>query len=240
MGIAGIDQDWLGRHVPNPCKPFAALTPQGAGRRWATQRQRRARILASARLLMTRQAFDAVHLQAIAAHCGVSVQTIYNIVGNRTELMTASASDWVVSIASVAREDAQARDRNACFTLLAMFWASATRHSDYVESAVRMSATDDAPLKRAFIQAGVVEFQADLERLRALGALRAHIDINSLARQLTIAAHATICQWKIEQYDAAIFQRELINGPALMLASALQGEELLRLERGIAEVALQR
>jgi len=236
MNLVGTSSAWPAQHVPNPCRPVPVGDNAGNGRRWLTQRKRRARILAAARLLMTQQSFEEVHLQAIAAHCGISIQTIYNLVGNRAELMAASAAEWVSSIAATAREDAAKRDRNAPFTLLSMFWSAAMTHTAYVESAVRTSATDSTPLKRPFLLAGFVEFEADLTRLRRENVLRDSIDISSLARQLTISAHSSICHWKMEQYPLAHFRRDLINGPGLMLAAALRGDEMRRLEHGIAEI----
>jgi hypothetical protein len=44
---------------------------------------------------------------------------------------------------------------------------------------------------------------------------------------------STICQWMIEDYPTREFLRELLNGPALILAAALVGEERCRLERAM-------
>jgi len=232
-----IASAWPARAIPDPLQPQLARSGDGAeGWRWHDQRRRRACILAAARKAMTRGSFEDVQLRAIARHSGVSVQTVYNLVGNRAELMEASAADWVSAIAAEARSQAMHHDLNTCFTLLAMFWSSALTRRTYVESAVRTSVMEAAPLARPFQQAGKAEFLSDLRRLEALGMVRDGVDVASLARQLTLSAYATICAWVMEGYDLAGYRADLVHGPGMMLAGALQGEELRRLERGMAMV----
>ena len=223
------------RAIPDPLQPQLTKPTNGPeGWRWHDQRRRRACILAAARKVMTRENFEDVQLRAIARHSGVSVQTIYNLVGNRAELLEASAADWVAAIAAEARAQSARHDLNACFTLLGMFWNAALARPAYVESAVRTSVLEAAPLARPFQQAGMAEFQTDLRRLAALGMVRDGVDVASLARQLTLVAYTTICGWVMERYDLAGYRADLIHGPGMMLAGALQGEELRRLERGMA------
>ncbi len=228
------DGDWLYRDVPDPLGSLYghfAARDRTAGRRWANQRQRRSLILATARQLMAEQDFSQVHVEHVASRCGVSVQTIYNLVGNRSEMIGASAEEWVFAIAEVARADAEARDLNEVFTLLTIFWSSAIIRADYVRSASRTSIADIGELRLRFHRAGVEVFRDQLMRIAAGDGLRDHVNIPSMARQLALNANVAISNWSIYGRTVAEFRDDLLNGPGLMLMGALQGAELVRLER---------
>ena len=228
------DTAWPVKTVPDPLRPTPVRLDPTQGWRWYDQRKRRSHILAAARMVMTQEEFDAVQLRSVARESGVSVQTIYNLVGNRMELMGASAADWVSSIAQVARVEAAQHDLNAPLTLLTMFWSSAFTQAAYVESAVRTTYMEAAPLARPFQRAGMQEFLTDLKMIQAQGMLRDGADVTSVARLLTLSAYFTISAWVTERYPAESYRADLVNGPGMILAGALRGEELNRLERGLA------
>lgn len=228
------DPVWPVGTVPDPLSPTPVQLDPAQGWRWYDQRRRRSHILAAARLVMTQEEFDAVQLRSIARESGVSVQTIYNLVGNRMELMGASAADWVSSIAQVARVEAAQHDLNAPFTLLTMFWSSALTQAAYVESAVRTTFMEATPLARPFQRTGIEEFLSDLRLIQAQGLLRDGVDINSVARQLMLSAYFTIAHWVTERYPVESYRADLVNGPGMILAGVMKGEELRRLERGLA------
>ena len=225
---------WVLRRVPDPFTDLTYYLDRSRNEkqvRWASSVQRRSKILATARLLMSQHAFDKVKLQSLAEDCGVSIQTIYNLIGNREQMLHASAAQWVYAIAADGRKLAGDSDFNSTFTMLAMFWSSAFVHRDYVRSAAHFTVYEGAPLRQPFYAAGNAVFLEDLTRLDELGMVRAGVDLKCLARQLNVSANSTICQWVIEQDDTNEFGRELLNGPGLMLAGALKGEEAARLER---------
>ncbi len=225
---------WVLTRVPDPFADLTSYVDRARTERpvrWASSVRRRSKILASARLFMSQHAFDKVKLQSLAQDCGVSIQTIYNLIGNREQMLHASAAQWVFAIAADGRKLAVESDFNSTFVILAMFWSSAFVHRDYVRSAAHFTVYDGAPLRQPFYDAGNAAFLEDLTRLQGLGMVRGGVDLKCLARQLNVSANSTICQWVIEHYDANEFGRELLNGPGLMLAGALMGEEAVRLER---------
>ncbi len=228
---------WVLARVPDPFTDLSSYVERSRNEkpvRWASSVHRRSKILATARLLMSQHAFDKVKLQSLAEDCGISIQTIYNLIGNREQMLHASATQWVYAIAADGRKLAEDSDFNSTFTILAMFWSSAFVHRDYVRSAAHCTVFEGAPLRQPFYDAGTAVFLEDITRLAAHGMVRAGVDLKCLARQLNVSANSTICQWVIEQYDANEFGRELLNGPGLMLAGALVGEEAARLERAMA------
>ena len=60
--------------------------------------KRRDRILAEARSLLARDGFDALNLRDLASKAGVTVPTIYNLIGNKEEVLLALADGVLAEI----------------------------------------------------------------------------------------------------------------------------------------------
>ncbi len=72
-------------------------------RRTQNMQKRRTRILAEARLLLTQGGLDAINLRELARVAEVTVPTIYNLVGNKEELLVALFSEVLTEIESRIR-----------------------------------------------------------------------------------------------------------------------------------------
>ena len=203
------------------------------GRAWIGQHSRRSDIFAAARTLLRDAGYDGVQMQAIAAQCNISAQTIYNLVGAKAAVMEQAAADWVAGICAAANRYAPLVGVNPVFLILEMFWDSALLHTDWVRIASKLSAAPGDPLTRAFYKAATSALTSEIRSLKARGAMRSDADVDSLARQLTATAHITIGNWCAEPTDVAAYHRDLISGPAAMLRAWLQGPELTKLENYI-------
>lgn len=221
--------------APDPCvSMFGLLTTDNVhskGRAWISQRRRRSEILAAARALWSEAGLDGVHVRAIADRCNVAPQTIYNIVGDKSAVMEQAAADWLEAIHVAAITRSPQADVNPAFLILEMFWDSAVAHSAFVLNASRNSSTPRDPLNRVFYETAIAGLESELRRLTTEGALRSDADVSSLARQLTCASHASICNWCARGQDVAAYAIDLTTGPGAMLRAWLQGPELFRLER---------
>jgi AcrR family transcriptional regulator len=205
------------------------------GRAWVSQRSRRSNIYAAARTLLKRAGYDGVQMQAIAAHCNISPQTIYNLVGSKSEVLEQAAADWVQGIHEAAVARARVLHVNAAFLMIEMFWESALTQADWVRVSSLYSATPRDPLTRAYYRAAESALRDILEGSKSRGAIRLDVDVESLARQLTAIAHVTITRWCAEPGDVAAYRRDLVSGPGSMLRASLQGGELAALERHITD-----
>lgn len=220
-----------GWQVPDPAAPFLAQTAGPVGQRWLSQRAKRSQILAATRMCMAENGFNGVQLRPIARQCGLSVQTIYNIVGGRSQVLRDSSEDWVVILAADAREEhAEDPDTPLIFRIVEKFWASPLCWPNYVAHAVETSAAGPEPLNEVYVGSSTRILHEELAALRERGQLCASVDPRSLARQLTLLTHALICAWIFGGRDVQQYRRDLLNGPALMLRGALCGEEGARIE----------
>ena len=178
--------------------------------------------------------YEGVQMQAIAAQCNISAQTIYNLVGAKAEVMEHAAADWVEGIRAAAVSRAPHADVNAVFLMIEMFWDSALMHAEWVRIASQSSAAPGDPLTRAFYRAATSALTSEIRGLNRRGALREDADVDSLARQLTATAHITIGNWCAEPTDVLAYRRDLVSGPGAMLRAWLRGSELAMLERYLA------
>jgi AcrR family transcriptional regulator len=232
----GRGLEWSG--IPDPSASLFRMSASGddyaKGRAWVGQHCRKSDIFAAARSLMKAAGYDGVQMQAIAAQCNISAQTIYNLVGSKAQVMEQAAADWVESIRAAAVSREREAGVSSVFLMIEMFWDSALVHADWVRIASKHSAARGDPLTGAFYRAATTALTSEVRGLQERGALRCDADVESLARQLTATAHITISNWCAESIDVQSYRRDLISGPGAMLRAWLQGPELSKLECYIA------
>jgi AcrR family transcriptional regulator len=235
---AEIAKDWIPDPSSSLFRLYVANDDRARGRAWIRQRRRRSDIFAAARSLMEATGYDGVQMQAIAAQCDISPQTIYNLVGTKADVMEQAASDWVESIRVSALRRAAEVHVTSAFLIIEMFWVSALRYADWVRIASKSSSVPGDPLNRAFYISAKSALSRELQRLESLGALRGGVDVDSLARQLTATSHISICNWCAQPTSVASYRRDLISGPGAMLRAWLHGPDLSRLERYLDAAAV--
>lgn len=76
----------------------AVASPRVPGLRVANMAQRRARILHAARRMLVTGGIEGLNLRALAAAAGVTVPTIYNLVGNKEDLIASLFTQTLVEV----------------------------------------------------------------------------------------------------------------------------------------------
>ncbi|MET0986291.1 MAG: TetR/AcrR family transcriptional regulator [Steroidobacteraceae bacterium] len=223
--------------IPDPCQVWSGAVGvrKRPHERSASQRLRRAQIFAETRRLITQSAPQNVQIQEVAAVAGVAIQTIYNLIGNRNELLLGAVEEWGCHVAEAARESARVNAWNPTYCAFGMFWAAAFEYSKYVVGAAWVTNQTWEHRRRVYVF-GAQQILPDLQLLHAKGEIRSGVDRVSLAHQLSLVANSSLCEWITHPYDERNFQRALVNGPGLMLSAALQGKALDALERTMAEL----
>lgn len=232
--MESIGQGWvaeLRRHVPDPFCPIERPWPSAATNlRTDRQRRQRAVILCSARQLVAEEGIDNVHLLAVAARADVSVQTLYNLVGNRQEILESAVSDWIMALQRTGEAVARQLDSNMIFTTLEIFWVSSILYRDY-NAKIVPSRAHDSFMHGQFLKAGKLAVMWRLRELRSAGALVQWADPSLIAEVLASACHTHIRDWLTRPHDEVRFRQLLVNSCGLLLRGVLQGEEVQRLER---------
>lgn len=226
--------DTLKARIPDPLAPFPGDPANGVEtrRRWANQRRRRSEILRSARQLVAEGGLDNVHMQAVADRSGVSIQTVYNVVGNRQEMLGTAASEWIVALARQAEAIGSESSVNETFSTIEMFWAGAILQRDYTVNLIREQAQCGL-LERPFLLTTHRVLADQLRRLELGGQLVRWADISLMARQLATSSHACVREWLAAPYDEGRFRNTLVVGCGLLLRGAVRGAEVERVERAL-------
>jgi AcrR family transcriptional regulator len=221
--------------LPDPFRPanlyrYSPALGSAVSKRWVNHQERRSNILAAARRLMVDSGFDGVSFRDIADACEISVPTIYNIVGDRAEVLNQAAVEWVQWLSVAVLQD---DGGNKVLRLLQGFWDSSLDYPDYTKTAAQVQAMPERPLNAAFHKTGTGFIAKWLNELRAQQRLRASIDVTSLANQLALSATAGICSWALNPYDTTRYRRDFANGPGLMLLGAVSGQEIAVVEQAL-------
>lgn len=223
--------------VPDPCLP-SFEEPQGiAGRRISrrtlNQRRTRSQILGSTRQLVAEAGLANVHMQDVAERAGLSIQTLYNVVGTRAEMLNSATTEWMILLARNAVRAASTNDVNATFAMIESFWAGAVDQRRYTCNLVDDKGTH-ALLENGFIRGATTVVAQQLFSLQASGRLVAWVDVQLLARHIAVSSHSCTRQWLAAPYDESRFRDTLVNSCGLLLRGAVCGPEVERVERGLS------
>lgn len=233
-----LSYEMAGSAAPDPFKPAylypAGSEPREAGRRWVQHRERRAQINAMARRLLAEKGIAGISLREIADRCGVSLPTVYNVVGQRMDVLGASSTEWVRWLAVAAGR----RYPSVCepVSMLFAFWASAFEHPDYTARAVESCFAPGSPLNHAFMRPGIEILRESLIRSIGPEGFRANVDIAVFTRQLALLVHSDLCAWVMEPYSTDLYRRAFASGPGMMLLGAVRGAACEMVEQALDQV----
>lgn len=144
--------------VPDPLKPLPRPAPRSLphGKLALRQYARRADLLSAARAQIA-EGRQEINVKRLAQSCDLAVQTVYNIVGDRDDIMLAAVDEHYVTILSAAA--CMLDSINPFAALAEALWAFAWRNPDYVRSLLQtyhapqsaVSRSIEANVRRAII-----------------------------------------------------------------------------------------
>lgn len=226
---------------PDPVRPAFLYRYNNAnactqGKRWISHQQRRSTILAAVRKLIIDVGGDGICFNAIAVQCGITVPTIYNIVGNRKCVIDDASAEWVQWLATAA--EALGERRSSILAVLEAFWASGPDYPEFSINAAKMMATPGTPFTGVFQKPGYTVVRNLLADLQAHDRLRVSVAVDRLAWHLIQSVHVGVSNWTLAPYDTKRFRREFTDGPGLMLLGAVRGEEYQKIEQDLDSILL--
>jgi len=219
--------------IPDPRIAYCDAAGRPMPPRVLRQRNARSQILGTARQLIQEAGVDCVHMAEVAARSNVSLQTLYNLVGGRSEMLESAGCEWVEALAGRAEREASERGLNATFVTIEFFWAGAVLCQEYSQGIVN-SRSSEGISTQAFTKTAQKVIFRQLAPLAAAGALIRWADVHKLSNALARTSHACVREWLTNPYDAGGFRDTLINQCGLLLRGALQLSEIGKLERSFA------
>lgn len=205
--------------VPDAADPWLNGAPPGrlVGRRIATHRIKRAHVLAATRRRIASEGHRGVTLGMIAADCDTTVQTVFNLAGNKFELLKAAIWEHGSSL-NVAANDME-RYPLLMLGFADAIWASAQRNPEYIREAALVfdsMCRSSGNLARA---AGTALIETALSDIRQ--DVRSTFTITSIAGMLSATIASTMIEWAQDVLEPEQLRAELINRVALVLIGAV-------------------
>jgi AcrR family transcriptional regulator len=213
---APISDDTL--YVPDALIPFNSarcgpLPRRGIEVVQGHEFERRAFVFAATRRRLAEFGPDKVTLRMVATDCGISVQTIFNLIGNRPQVLSEAINDY----GRVIKESALRMPNfpNGLLAFIDAMWQSAARNPSYMRQACLSYRALDSEAIRC---AGIRTVRALL--LKEQRRFRPDIDLNFLAEALQSMVVATMADWAFGRFDLQTLRKHLAFRASLLFNGA--------------------
>jgi AcrR family transcriptional regulator len=198
--------------------PLNSLAPPQAdcGRRWRNQALRRAQVLAAAREMLSCVGHERLTLKDLAKDCGISVQTIYNLVGNKSLVIR----DAITDLSQLIDEMARSAKGYPCYAIASTdaIWHLAQENPECHRQLSRAQMVVDIEL------AGVVRRHAIQRYRRAFiderAQFRRNVAVAEVASAITSMVSMTMYEWSVGIIGSPELRKSLIVGVGLIMTGA--------------------
>jgi AcrR family transcriptional regulator len=184
--------------------------------------KRRSLILSHTRSILAQEGFDALKIRDLAERAGVTVPTIYNLIGGKTEILKLIIEDLVKHLQSVQSpyevENVEAAFEAQIDQLAALFGTN----KDYYRAAFlagdRSGLFEQTTEEGIFSRSVRVPIEACLEA-QETGLLLGKISAHTLGRQIYGSYRLARQDWVNGYFDLAAFRVQALTGVFLCLAA---------------------
>ena len=199
------------------------------GSRWINQMQRRAAILAAARQLFTQHGYDRFHVRELAGMCGLSAQTIYNLIGDRDRIIHEAMREHIRAMVTFANMQSD-RYPNAALALGDTFCTTAAKYPDYSRQMAISFSCSDRPLFDVISSCTLPMLFSAIARLHLRHRLRDCVDSRILTERLATIGAVSMLQWADGHRSSDELRRDVGLGWGLVLLGAVETCEQPQIE----------
>jgi len=199
--------------------------------------ERRARILAVARKLITRRGVAGLTMRDLAAESGVSVPTIYNLVGGKSALLFALLQEMVVRIAAGLSRASDGSFLDQAFVLVEAARRELLASPRYSQQLVHffLSTDEESAVRRTFDEQHVAVMAEVIRQGQRQGQVVDWIDPCAASGAMYSLWTATLIRWAKGEIDEAGMDACLRSGLGLVLLGIARGASRDRVEALIRE-----
>ncbi|MFY9328965.1 MAG: TetR/AcrR family transcriptional regulator [Georgfuchsia sp.] len=198
------------------------------GQRWSAMRNRKANILAMTRRLIAEQSFDHVVLQRLAERSNVTIPTIYNLIGSRSEVLQLATNEALQAKIVFATAKAELEQLNPILVFVDTLWLGLANDPAYSRQLLRGIAYRDSDgwiggfLFREMRSA----MEKWLNKLATTGNFRdTGMSTRAMAKFICWHIDAAVTSWRENESKLSDLRRNLTQGVGLFLLGALMNEE---------------
>lgn len=188
-------------YLPDPTRPIPAYPSSFADGRVgrSSQRERRSRILAATRIAIAESGDEEVSVRDVAGRSNVAVQTIYNLIGNRAQLVEDAINEHIANTASRAHKTSNYP--NTYLAIADLTWMSIVHNRTYSQNIIR-----SCHQKYFFAYKNICTRNAQsLSKLikRSQVSATGIAEAEALALHITTLVGSSALDWAMELYDLA-------------------------------------
>jgi AcrR family transcriptional regulator len=240
IGSLWLPPERLDAVVPNTENAISGkpLSTQGSQYSlWRRQRVRRAEVLRQARLLIGSEGYTAFSVRRLAGICALSPQTLYNLIGDREQLLSSAIGEHLAAMVSAASE------LEAYPYFFMAFWR---RHLVPFDQELRLRHNGHAglslvPVTGAAATVHTIMREALCSALRCLEQrrlLRDRIDVALLTDHMESHIMTSALNWVEDGTggDNAAHRRRLLSGLGFLLLGAMTASGRAGIEPWMDEV----
>lgn len=195
--------------------------------------ERKQRILDVARRLVAERGYDGVTMRELAEKSLVSVPTLYNLFGGKSELLLAAVESYFVDL--IGNPDA-ARSTQGLERILAVaetLGRETPRHAAYARSLMGFfgNVSDAGGIHEFVARQLTHELVAALDEMKGKRQLAAWADTQALGGRLASQISITIFEWARNQLSDAGVLGAIRYGTCVTLLGVARGKAASQLER---------
>lgn len=194
--------------------------------------ERREHILERARELIAAHGYDGITVRELAAHCRVSVPTLYNQFGSKDALLATAVGSHFSGLLAGSRTR-QWRGHGRLVGVIGICADEMLRLEEYQRALLRafMRTRKTARLQETLMEELAAELEVALAEMRERDHLASWVDLGVLGQQIKGASMAAAVAWAIGELDGTTLRAAMVYGAAALVLGAARGAARPALER---------
>jgi AcrR family transcriptional regulator len=188
--------------------------------------ERRQRILDVARRLIAERGYEGVTMRELADESLVSVPTLYNLFGGKSELLFAAVELYFRNLLSQADQSGDEEGLHKVLAVCETLGASMPRHAEYARSLMTFfGGTQESTKLREFVARELTnELVVALEQMQAKKQLVAWVDPVALGERLATLMIMTSFEWAAHHLSDRSLNSAMLFGAAAVIHGFARGK----------------
>ena len=203
------------------------------------QADRRQRILEATRDLLADAGYEGLQMRLLAERAGVAPMTLYNLFGNKDDLILVALRDMLGDIARRAQSTGK-RGIELLVENVALTAEQILTTPKYAQAMALMlfNAPEDSPIAQTLLINNVEQSRRRISEMLDAGEVDDTVDSELLARSLAVCGWAVILLWIKGVVPDAEFRHQYQCAPLLVLAPAMTKRSRLRYAARLKAIAV--
>ena len=211
--------------TPLPCHKTGNTSTQKAY-------HERALVLAQARNSFAERGYERFNMRDLAGQCGISVQSLYNNLGGREEILTAAITELLKTQIARLKEECARNGHNFILFFCEFIACRMELDCKYAKAitATLKTANNKPRLASAFEEILVGAYRSCLLDMQKQGSLKDWCDIDSIAVGLQSTIATVLTEHSNRRLSIDGLRNQLMMNAGLTLLGASNGNEARRIE----------